>query len=711
MKPAPQARLYGICAIAIVVALVGAEVARRSRLLPAILAVLGAVGMLAVAGIPLEWIRHLRIAVTADAIGQGLTALPDVLVPYLGINEWVRVVIVLGAGVLLLDAAALAALLPRHASDLRRASAALPLVALAIVPATIVKPGLPYLQGLVLFALLAAFMWGDRLAAPQASGSVALLSVVSVLAIVIAPRIDPGSAWVDYQSLAGSLSLKNVDRFDWTQRYGPLNWPRDSRTVFSVKAAHPDYWKIQNLDVFDGRGWAAQAMSSVGTAPPPSPAATAKWTQSIQVTIGAMKTPYVIAAGTAAPPVHVPEGYTPGISPGTWVAGSTLGPGASYTVRTYSPHPSAEQLAAVTADKYSVAQTLPGDLSIDLPAPRRSIGNPPVVQFGAFHSPIAVQAYNPPGQPAVGLIDASPYGRVFALARRLAGAAPTPYAYVESVMRYLAHGFSYSEHPPPARYPLTKFLFASKLGYCQQFAGAMALLLRMGGIPARVAVGFTPGTFDKATGEWQVNDFDAHAWVEAWFPTYGWVRFDPTPASAPARGGGAPPILKKQAAPGDISKGLGRRGIGGDANGAAPGGHTGAGGSDVPWIILALVVVAGIGGVLVIRRTGEQSVEQLLAELERAFRRSGRPLADGITLAALEERLRGSRDAQGYVRALRMQRFARAPVAPTLSQRRAVRRHLALGAGTGGRLRALWALPPRPAPRARTRHDADVQSM
>ena len=68
----------------------------------------------------------------------------------------------------------------------------------------------------------------------------------------------------------------------------------------------------------------------------------------------------------------------------------------------------------------------------------------------------------------------------------------------------------------------------------------MALLLRMGGVPARVATGFTTGAYDSNTKSWFVTDVDAHAWVEAWFPHYGWVTFDPTPAAAPARGGHAP---------------------------------------------------------------------------------------------------------------------------------------------------------------------------
>ena len=117
-----------------------------------------------IAGLPWHWFRHVRIAVSADRIGTGLQGLAGVLVPYLGPGHGVRLVIVLGAAVLLLDAAVVLAFAPRavQRGDARRAGAALPLVALAVVPSTLVRPQLPYLQGLVLFALLAAFMWGDR---------------------------------------------------------------------------------------------------------------------------------------------------------------------------------------------------------------------------------------------------------------------------------------------------------------------------------------------------------------------------------------------------------------------------------------------------------------------------------------------------------------------------------------------------------------------
>ena len=90
-------------------------------------------------------------------------------------------------------------------------------------------------------------------------------------------------------------------------------------------------------------------------------------------------------------------------------------------------------------------------------------------------------------------------------------------------------GFTYDEHPPrPAGLPpLADFVERTKRGYCQHFAGAMALMLRMTGIPARVAVGFTSGDWENGT--WTVTDHDAHAWVEVWFAGYGWLTFDPTP--------------------------------------------------------------------------------------------------------------------------------------------------------------------------------------
>jgi transglutaminase-like putative cysteine protease len=91
------------------------------------------------------------------------------------------------------------------------------------------------------------------------------------------------------------------------------------------------------------------------------------------------------------------------------------------------------------------------------------------------------------------------------------------------------NGFSYDLQTAPGTSgdALVDFLFTGHHGYCEQFASAMAIMLRTLHIPARVAIGFTPGT---ATGNTRlITTEDAHAWVEAWFPGAGWLPFDPTP--------------------------------------------------------------------------------------------------------------------------------------------------------------------------------------
>jgi hypothetical protein len=96
-------------------------------------------------------------------------------------------------------------------------------------------------------------------------------------------------------------------------------------------------------------------------------------------------------------------------------------------------------------------------------------------------------------------------------------------------------GYRYSTDAPDQKKPLDAFLFKDREGSCQHFAGAAALLLRLAGVPARVAVGFAPGVRDSH-GAWVVRDRDAHAWVEVWYQGLGWVVFDPTPRATRAAG-------------------------------------------------------------------------------------------------------------------------------------------------------------------------------
>jgi hypothetical protein len=365
----------------------------------------------------------------------------------------------------------------------------------------------------------------------------------------------------------------------------------------------------------------------------------------------------------------------------------------------YAPHPNARALARA-GDDYPV-DARESDLSLDMPQLRGPAGvGPQTILFPAFGSRGALpqNQTSPNGISGVAAIDNSPYLQAYDTAQRLARGARTPYAYVQRLMRYLAAGYTYDEYPPPTQYPLQSFLFLNHLGYCQQFAGSMALLLRMGGVPARVATGFTTGSYDSATKSWLVSDVDAHAWVEAWIPGYGWVTFDPTPAQAPARGGrSAINTNGILGGSGGLSK-LGGRNVGGRSGPVTANTHIHSDSSTGPILLgtLGVLLLLVLLGLAAWTRTAPFDAERLLAELERALARSGRPISDGVTLASLERRFRTSPEAAGYVHALRMARFGGDDILPTLRQRRALRGQLRAGLGLGGAVRALWAVPPRP---------------
>lgn len=118
------------------------------------------------------------------------------------------------------------------------------------------------------------------------------------------------------------------------------------------------------------------------------------------------------------------------------------------------------------------------------------------------------------------------------LARRLTAGQSNEFDKAVEINRFFtdpANGFQYSLRTAPntGRAALVDFLFHGKRGFCEQYASAMAVMLRSAGIPSRVAVGFTSGYKDG--DERVITTDDAHAWVEAFFPGWGWQRFDPTP--------------------------------------------------------------------------------------------------------------------------------------------------------------------------------------
>ncbi len=127
--------------------------------------------------------------------------------------------------------------------------------------------------------------------------------------------------------------------------------------------------------------------------------------------------------------------------------------------------------------------------------------------------------------------------RVAQLAQTIVAArsAATPYDKAEAIETYLRNNYKYStvvKSAPPGRDPVDYFLFELKADFCEYFASSMAVLLREVGVPSRVVEGFTAGEIDPS-GRYAVRELNAHAWVEAYFPGYGWIEFEPTPSELP----------------------------------------------------------------------------------------------------------------------------------------------------------------------------------
>ena len=128
--------------------------------------------------------------------------------------------------------------------------------------------------------------------------------------------------------------------------------------------------------------------------------------------------------------------------------------------------------------------------------------------------------------------------RVPQLAAQVTASAKNNFDKAAALENHLRTRYGYTLQLPQtiAKDPIANFLFVRKQGHCEYFASSMAVMLRTLGIPSRVVNGFRTDEFNDLTGNYVVRAKDAHAWVEAYFPGYGWQTFDPTPAGT----GGTP---------------------------------------------------------------------------------------------------------------------------------------------------------------------------
>ena len=129
--------------------------------------------------------------------------------------------------------------------------------------------------------------------------------------------------------------------------------------------------------------------------------------------------------------------------------------------------------------------------------------------------------------------------RIKQLAEKITENSHNEYDRAANIERYLKTHYAYTLDlsGPKVDDPLAYFLFTRRAGHCEYFAAAMTVMLRDLGVPARYVGGFLPGEYNDLGGDYIIRASDAHTWVEAYFPGYGWITFDPTPPGSGKQNG------------------------------------------------------------------------------------------------------------------------------------------------------------------------------
>lgn len=707
----PLGRLLAALAIVTVAAAVLAALGarrprwRRSAALATIIVATATAAV--IVGLPARMLAPGGWDELVENLGRGLAGIGEVEMPYDGGAVWIRLALLLFVPVLLGLAALLGFWPGRSRAALRLAALAV-LAGLYGVAVTLDSPGHELLWGAALLALIAGWLWAPALEPRRTAPAIAVALAAGLVAVPLAARLDPESAWWDYRSWEWFGGRSGVS-FEWDHSYGPLPWPDKGTTLLEVRSASPAYWKASVLDRFDGFTWQrARRADLLGTAERAArrntpgaelPERHRDWLSQASFEIRALSSGVVIGAGTAQA-IQGLEGVAVSADGTVRAADDRLRTGDRYSVVSYVPQPTVRELRAAPASYPS--ERFERSTLIALPARLGPSGEFGLAPDRARAMPLWRE--RPDAELRRELL-ASPYGATYRLARRLVAGAVAPYDAVHAIERHLRNGYDYSPTVPEHAYPLAGFLFEDRSGYCQQFAGTMGLMLRMVGIPSRVVSGFAPGSVDQERGLYEVRDTDAHSWVEVYFRGVGWVTFDPTPAAAPAASQGSGTSLgvffRGRGSVADEAGGPGpsleRPLAGGELSPTQTGGGVSAG-LALAALAAAVALIALAGLAIRRRRRALESgslADQQLTELRGALARLGWTVPAGTTLADLERRFGADRpDVARYAATLRAHRFAPDPPrAPGSAARRALRRALSSG-GLRRRWRGWLAIPP-----------------
>jgi transglutaminase-like putative cysteine protease len=358
-----------------------------------------------------------------------------------------------------------------------------------------------------------------------ALASSALAVVVATAALALGPVVPGGASEpiLDVHAFGVQLDVSRVELNPLVDLRPQLSSPT-ARELFTVRSALPAYWRLTALDRFDGRLWspARPVPRRLEHRVPESQRPQAEpLRQEFRIT--ALDSPWLPAAHRALR---------------VRAAGARLDPESDSVIT---------RRGSQEVRTYRVESGLPGEEETAARPEARRLRGAELERYLAL----------PDDFPA----------SVRALARRFVAGTSTPYDQAIALQDHLRVGYAYYEEARPGHSndDLEYFLFRSLHGYCEQFAGAFAAMARSLGLPARLAVGFTPGTYDPDDGVWRVTTKNAHAWPELYLDGMGWVPFEPTPGRAqPFQGDGGSAALLAQLRPA-----TGRSRAGGDASSPA----------------------------------------------------------------------------------------------------------------------------------------------
>ncbi|MGZ5213519.1 MAG: DUF3488 and transglutaminase-like domain-containing protein [Actinomycetota bacterium] len=409
-----------------------------------------------------------------------------------------------------------AAIFSCHALAFRAGSpllALLPPIAMLAFADTVLEELIKPLYGVAFLAAALAIVFADALRRVQGWGPVwtgpgsrARLSatasrgarrvaVAAVSTAMILPFLVPGFGSKAIFDISSTTASDRV-RIDPLVSIKASLTRKDPIEVFQVQADAPSYWRMLSL-TFDGDEWR----------------------------------PDLIDLGDTVTPDTILSGGIVGTEPmeQTFTISSDLG--YPWLPVAYSPQQIDVPDTSVRYNSSTGTATLDGPL--DAGAEYRATS----VRVQPTPTQLAAVVFPPPAQnvPSTSLQGVPPdvVAGIRAIAERWTAGATNDYERVLAIQDHLSDDTEFTyDTTVPARddsYTILEFLTTTKRGFCQQFASAMAVMLRTLEFPSRVAIGFTPGQQDPDTGAWHVTTSELHSWVEVLFPTYGWLAFEPTP--------------------------------------------------------------------------------------------------------------------------------------------------------------------------------------